>query len=169
MNDTGSAIERIAEQLEALGEAISADLWRELGRAGTPPKKVPQPRGRAGGAARTAARTGPPLDIYVTPHEVVVEAVLPGLTSPQQVSVSLVGPTELLIEAYLPDRLPDGLYLQRERFTGYCSRLVTLPAPVRPAAAASYEDGLLALRFQRASPGTGSDGVAVLHVPDKVG
>lgn len=166
MSDPGKVVQRIAEQLEALGDAFGEDFWRELGRAGSPRPKG-QPAGRAASRARAAA--GPPLDIYVTPHDVVVEAILPGLTGPHQVAVSLAGPTELLIEAFLPDRLPDGLYIQRERFFGYCARMVTLPASVLPAAAAQYRDGVLQLRFRRASPGSGGEGVAVLHVPQSGG
>lgn len=162
MTDPGKVVQRIAEQLEALGDAFGEELWRELGRAGAPQARG-RTRSKAGNPPGPAA--GPPLDIYVAADEVVVEAVLPGLTSPQQVSVSLAGPAELLIEAYLPDRLPDGLYIQRERFSGYCARLVTLPAPVMPAASASYRDGVLQLRFARAAPGQAGDGVAVLHVP----
>ncbi len=164
MSDPGNVVQRIAEQLEALSDAFGEDLWRELGRARSPRQKE-QPRPKPGSASRAGAAVGPPLDIYVTPHEVVVEAVLPGLTGPHQVTVSLAGATELLIEAFLPDRLPDGLYIQRERFSGYCSRLVTLPASVRPVAVAGYQEGILQLRFQRTSPGSGSQGVAVLHVP----
>ncbi|WP_374713415.1 Hsp20/alpha crystallin family protein [Symbiobacterium terraclitae] len=162
MTDPVEAAQRIAEQLEALGDAFGEEFWREVSRAGT--RKKGPPRGRGDGP-RAAPVAGPPLDIYVTPHEVVVEAVLPGLTDPHQVTVGLAGPTEMLMEAYLPDRLPDGLYIQRERFAGYCARLVTLPVSVRPAAAVRYEDGILELRFPRLSPGTGSEGVAVLHVP----
>jgi len=168
VSDPGKVVQRIAEQLEALGDVFGDELWRELGRTG-PPRQKGQPRGRPGSPPRAAAAAGPPLDIYVTPHEVVVEAILPGLTGPQQVSASLAGPTELLLEAFLPDRLSDGLYIQRERFTGYCSRLVTLPASVLPVAAARYRDGVLQLRFQRTSPGAGGEGVAVLHVPQSGG
>jgi len=164
VNDPGKVVQRIAEQLEALGDAFGEELFRELGRAGTPRPKE-QSGGRIGGRARTGAAAGPPLDIYVTPYEVVVEAILPGLGGPHQVTVSLAGPAELLIEAFLPDRLPDGLYIQRERFVGYCVRMVTLPATVLPAASARYRHGILQLRFPRATPGSGGEGVAVLHVP----
>lgn len=166
MSDPVEAAQRIAEQLEALGDAFGEGLWREMGRRGA--RKKEPPRGRGEGP-RAAAVVGPPLDIYVTPQEVVVGVVLPGLTDPHQVTVGLPGPTELLIEAFLPDRLPDGMYIQRERFAGYCARVVTLPVSVRPAAAARYQDGVLELRFPRVNPGTGNEGVAVLHVPQHGG
>lgn|GEM_PF-2399404 len=166
MTDPVEAAQRIAEQLEVLGNAFGEEFWQEVARAAPPKKGAARGKGER---PRTPVVAGPPLDIYVTPHEVVVEAVLPGLTDPRQVAVGLAGPTEVLIEAFLPDPFADGLYIQRERFTGYCARLVTLPVSVRPAAAVRYGDGILELRFARVSPGTGSEGVAVLHVPQRGG
>jgi len=152
MADPVKLVQRLTEQLDALREAFGEEFPAERGRAGVPRKE---------GAA---ASSGPPLDVYVTPDEVVVHAVLPGLPDPRHVMVSLTSPTEVLLEAFIPPRHPEGMYLQRERFAGYCSRLVTLPASVRPVAAARYQDGILEIRLQRTSPGTGSGGVAVLHV-----
>jgi HSP20 family molecular chaperone IbpA len=150
--DPAKLVQRLTEQLDALRDAFGEEFAAERGRAERPRKE---------GAA---ANPGPPLDVYVTPNEVVIHAVLPGLPDPRHVIISLTSPTEILLEAYIPPRLPEGMYLQRERFTGYCSRLVTLPASVRPVAAAKYLDGILEIRLQRANPGSGDGGVAVLHV-----
>ena len=152
MTDPAKLVQRLTEQLDALrdafGEEFAPDRWRA---------ERPRREGAAAGG-------GPPLDVYVTPDEVVVHAVLPGLPDLRHVRISLTGPTEMLLEAFIPPRLPEGMYLQRERFAGYCSRLVTLPASVRPWAAAKYADGILEVRLQRANPGSGYGGVAVLHV-----
>lgn len=152
MADPAKLVQRLTEQLDALRDAFGEELLAERGRSERPRKE---------GAAAAA---GPPLDVYVTSDEVVLHAVLPGLPDPRHVMVSLSSPTELLLEAFIPPRHPEGVYLQRERFSGYCSRLVTLPASVRPAALARYQDGILEIRLQRVSPGTGDGGVAVLHV-----
>lgn len=160
MGDPSKAVQRLTEQVEALRDAFGEDFWRQFAEQAA---GLPQQHG--GDAARQGTPvTGPPLDIYVTPDEVVVQAALPGLMDPQHASASLASPTELLIEAFLPPRLPDAMYIQRERFAGYCSRLVTLPASVLPAAAARYEDGILEIRLRRAAPGAGTDGVAVLRL-----
>lgn len=152
MADPVKLVQRLTEQLDALRDAFGEEFAAERGRAERP---------RREGAA---VASGPPLDLYVMPDEVVVHAVLPGLPDPRHVMISLTSPTELLLEAYIPPRLPEGMYLQRERFAGYCSRLVTLPASVLPVAAAKYQDGILEIRLRRASPGSGDGGVAVLHV-----
>lgn len=152
MADPAKLVQRLTEQLDALRDAFGEEFAPELAQAERP---------RREGAAPTS---GPPLDVYVTPNEVVVHAVLPGLSDLRHVIISLTSPTEILLEAFIPPRVPEGMYLQRERFTGYCSRLVTLPASVRPVAAAEYRDGILEIRLQRSSPGSGDGGVAVLHV-----
>lgn len=151
MTDPAKLVQRLTEQLDALRDAFGEEFAPERGR-------VERPR-REG-----ASSAGPPLDVYVTPDEVVVQAVLPGLPDVQHVRICLTSPTEILLEAFIPPRLPEGMYIQRERFTGYCSRLVTVPASVRPVAAATYLDGILEIRLRRANPGSGDGGVAVLHV-----
>jgi HSP20 family molecular chaperone IbpA len=164
MADPGKAVQRLTEQVEALRDAFGEDFWRQFAEqtAGLP--STPEQGGRVEAPRKGTSVTGPPMDIYVTPEEVVVHAALPGLIDPQHAMVSLTSPTEMLMEAFLPPRLPEGMYLHKERFAGYCSRLVTLPVSVRPAAAARYEDGILEIRFRRAEPGAGTDGVAVLRL-----
>lgn len=162
MSDPTKLVERLTEQLDHIGAAFGQDFWKRFKEEATFPGRAPAPA-EANRRAAGAPGNAPPLDLYVTADEVVVQAVLPGLQGPQFATLSLIGPTEILLEAFVPAQLPEGVYLQRERFAGYCFRILTLPTSVQPTAQMGYEDGILEIRLRRAEPGVGS-GVAVLHV-----
>lgn len=108
------------------------------------------------------------MELYATPAEVLLYAALPGLAGPEHVAVTLLSPTELVLEAYVAPDAP-GLPLHCERQTGYCYRALAVPVPVRPEGArAHYRDGILELRLPRSEPGTGTGTVSLLQV-DPVG
>lgn len=161
-----------------VGELLGSEFWSDLGEtvrsaarpSGTPnlvvasdPSGTPDPE--APPAAGPASPRTPPLEIYVTPAEVVLSAILPGLASPGHVDVYLAGPAEATLEAFVEPGPLQGHYLMRERFSGLCHRTVTLPAPVLPdGAQVQYADGVLEVRFRRSDPGAGPVGIALLHI-----
>lgn len=167
MKNPGEAMHQLAEQLNSLTQMFGNGFFDQL-QAGfnamKPPPTGAAPPGRTGPGQANAVEP-PPLELYVTPDEAVLSAVLPGLKTPGQVSVSLVSPTQVVLEAFLVPPGDLGTLVQRERFSGYCTRMVTLPVSVLPAnAGARYEDGILEVRFRRAEPGKGGEGVVLLHV-----
>ncbi|MFZ5622754.1 MAG: Hsp20/alpha crystallin family protein [Pseudomonadota bacterium] len=172
MSDPFDLGQQLSSQLGSLSRALGPEFWQKVGEVagvgsmagGLPGAKAGQPQRPDGRGEQPA----PPLELYVTTEEVVISAILPGLTAPEQVGFALTGPAELLIEAYLPPHTPHGLTLQRERYAGFCHRLITLPVSVfAEGARASYTDGILELRLRRAEPGAGSAGVAVLQVQSR--
>ncbi|MFZ5825304.1 MAG: Hsp20/alpha crystallin family protein [Bacillota bacterium] len=164
--------QQLSSQLGALSQALGPEFWQKVGEVagvgampgGLPGAKPPQPQP----ADARGAQPAPPVELYITTDEAVVSLILPGLSAPEQVGFGLSGPTELLIEAYLPLHTPHGVTLQRERFAGFCHRLITLPVSVlAEGARVSYTEGILELRLRRAEPGAGSSGVALLQVQSR--
>lgn len=146
MRDTMKTMKESGERVRRSGPGLGPGLGTAPGQAGGQP-------------------AGPPLELYVTPDAVVLCAVLPGLTRPEHLRVSLLGPTELLLEAFLQPRSLQGQLLHQERFAGYCHRTVTLPAAiVAEGGTASYSDGILTATFPRLQRGGAETGVAVLQV-----
>lgn len=91
------------------------------------------------------------LDIRTTGDELVVEAALPGIR-PEDVDVSVLGDTLTINAAHRDEqsRDEDG-YSYREIRRGSFTRTITLPSGVKSdAATASFENGLLTLRFPKA-------------------
>lgn len=164
MQNPFDSLRHLAEQLNWVNQMISPEMMAQV-REGAPSLKETGERPRAPRPPLPAQGGGPPIEIYVTAEAVVLCAALPGLTSPEQVWVSLLGPREVLLEAYLPPYTAGGALLHQERFTGYCHRIVTLPATIRPEPpATSYIDGMLQCRFPRLAQDGESPGVAVLQV-----
>jgi HSP20 family molecular chaperone IbpA len=169
----------MANQAGWINQILGPDFWQQfqegLKQAHPTPGGMGKPPGHMGAGRPVNASTspgpaGPPVDLYVTPTEVVVTVSLPGMTAPENLSIGFKPPNVIVIEAFLSPRSEMGVILQRERFVGYCVRTILLPAAVASAAvSASYVDGVLELRFLRETPIEGSDGVAVLQVPDASG
>jgi HSP20 family molecular chaperone IbpA len=163
VSDADKAIQRLAEQFSNMSEAFGEGFWSRLTETAGGPKSNTMGKGDVPKKAPSVGGS-PPLDLYVTSDEVVIHAVLPGISSAQQASLSLTGPNEVILEAFIPPCLPEGMYLHRERFSGYCSRMVTLPVSVLSQASARYLDGILEIHLRRAEPGKGSGGIALLHL-----
>jgi HSP20 family protein len=91
------------------------------------------------------------LDVRTSGDELIVEAALPGI-KPDDVQISVLGETLTISAAHRDEqsRDEDG-YTYREIRRGSFSRTVTLPANLKTdAATATFEDGMLTLRFPKA-------------------
>lgn len=95
--------------------------------------------------------TALPLDVSVTPDELVVEAALPGV-SPDDVEITVENGTLSIRGEYRSERKEgEGDYLIREIRRGEFSRSVALPSGVEPdKASASFDNGVLTLRIPKA-------------------
>jgi len=90
-----------------------------------------------------------PLDVYVTPEEIVVIASMPGLT-PDEVDIAIEGDT-LTIRGELRPPLENVTYLFQERPYGPFSRTLALNVPVDvERAEAVFENGVLTLTLPKA-------------------
>jgi HSP20 family protein len=88
------------------------------------------------------AHASPPIDLYETANDVIVEADLPG-ADPASLRV-VASDRQLRIEGSCRPRAVQGGYLQMERCHEEFSRPVALPAAVDPhRATARYERGVL--------------------------
>jgi HSP20 family protein len=100
------------------------------------------PIDRAAMGVIKGAHVSPPLDVYETEHEVIVEADLPG-ADPAGLRVA-ASDRQLSIEGSCRARQVQGRYLQMERCHEEFGRPVVLPAAVDPhRATARYERGVL--------------------------
>lgn len=95
-----------------------------------------------------------PIDVYETPEEMVVRAVLPGVTA-DQVNISWEQGA-LTIRATIPEAMlagenkAPGTWHLRESFHGEFVRSLQLPATFDPdKAVAECENGVLTLRIPR--------------------
>lgn len=165
MQNPLDSLQQFSEQMNWVSQMFGPDTMgqmRDVMKAMKETGERPKP---AAPPAPGSQNAGPPLEIYVTPDAVVLCAVLPGLASPQHVQLSLLGPKELLLEAFLAPRALEGGLLQQERFTGHCQRVVLLPAAVMAEGiTAAYSDGILECRFRRLDQDGSNTGVAVLQV-----
>ena len=93
----------------------------------------------------------PALDIYQTPGEIVVKAVLPGV-KPDDVSIDITGDTLTVKgESKAGQEVKREDYLYQERRYGAFSRSVVLPSGLKPdKAEATMEDGVLNLTIPKA-------------------
>ncbi|HWI66690.1 MAG TPA: Hsp20/alpha crystallin family protein [Symbiobacteriaceae bacterium] len=161
------AMRQLAEQMGWLQQFMGEDFWNQVSQAARPGQGAAGARpGAAGAPPQRAAAGMPPVEVYATATEVVVTALLPGLSGPDQVAVSLATPLELVIEAVLPGPAPGAVTLHRECPSGYCARTVTLPAAISPTGVrAAYIHGCLELRLPRTEPGPASHELTLLQVP----
>jgi len=95
--------------------------------------------------------TGPPLDIYQKPDEVVVKAALPGI-KPEDVNIDISGDTLTIKgESKGEQAVKREDYLYQERRYGAFSRTVVLPSGLKSdKAEATMEDGILTLTIPKA-------------------
>ena len=111
------------------GDVLGSDFWQEI--AGMLPL------------------SGPRLDVYETSRELVIVAELPGLSSPEEIRLTLIDRTLLLRGAIIrPYGVADDQMLMAERYFGSFERTVPLPArAVLTGLKAQYQNGLLTIRF----------------------
>lgn len=163
MQNPSEAMKHLSDQMGWLSQMFGEEFWAKIhdgvrqGQPVTGAPPVAQPRGPL---------AVPPVEVYTTAMEVVLCALVPGLSGPEQVSLSMAGPAEVVLEAFLPPAGGQGIVLQRERLAGYCARTIALPAAVLPdGAKARYAGGVLEVRFVRTVPEARQGEVALLHVP----
>ncbi|MBE0431284.1 MAG: Hsp20/alpha crystallin family protein [Dehalococcoidia bacterium] len=95
--------------------------------------------------------SGPVLDVYQTPNEIVVKAALPGV-KPEDVNVDITGDNLTIKgETKAEQEVKKEDYLYRERRYGAFSRSVILPGGLKSdKAEATMEDGVLTLSIPKA-------------------
>lgn len=106
--------------------------------------------------------TGPRVDMYETPHELVVVAEVPGLSSPEQIQLSFRDQS-LLMRGMLvrPYQVLDEQMRLSERFFGAFERVFRLPGnAMTDQMRAQYHNGLLIIRIPLAPP----DGEKVIPI-----
>jgi HSP20 family protein len=90
-----------------------------------------------------------PLDVYMTPEEVVIQATVPGL-KPDDVQITLEGDT-LTIKGEVKPPIENVDYILQERPYGQFSRTLTFNIPIQAdKAEASFENGVLTLVVPKA-------------------
>jgi len=99
---------------------------------------------------RASERRFPPINIYETDEEVVVQAEVPGVPV-EELDLTITGDT-LTLEGERRLELPEGAgYITQERHHGRFRRVVGLPRSVEAESAqASYADGILTVRVPKA-------------------
>ncbi|BFT75212.1 MULTISPECIES: Hsp20/alpha crystallin family protein [Paenibacillus] len=106
--------------------------------------------------------TGPRIDMYETPQELVVVAEVPGLSAPEQIQLSFRDQS-LLIRGHLvrPYQVLDEQMRLSERFFGAFERTIRLPGrALTEQMRAQYHNGLLIIRIPLAPP----DGEKVIPI-----
>jgi HSP20 family protein len=90
-----------------------------------------------------------PLDVYMTPEEVVIQATVPGL-KPDDVQITLEGDT-LTIKGEVKPPIENVDYILQERPYGQFSRTLTFNIPIQAdKAEATFENGVLTLVVPKA-------------------
>lgn len=106
--------------------------------------------------------TGPRVDMYETPQELVVVAEVPGLSSPEHIQLSFRDQS-LLMRGMLvrPYQVLDEQMRLSERFFGAFERVFRLPGnAMTNQMRAQYHNGLLIIRIPLAPP----DGEKVIPI-----
>lgn len=174
MNPLRDAIEKLRKVEELFGPdfwnsmmngsgSLDDGFWKQIQQlAGFfPPSQNVFPAPPAGGGgvpvqaqAERPVAAGPPVDLFLTPRSVIACISLPGLRSPSDLRVSLIGDSRLRIEGTIPPHPLAGqpeAVVRQERATGQFSRVIELPAPVKDGGVGStYQNGVLELVFERA-------------------
>ncbi|NEW07185.1 Hsp20/alpha crystallin family protein [Paenibacillus sp. SYP-B3998] len=98
--------------------------------------------------------TGPRVDMYETPQELVVVAEVPGLSSPEQIQLSFRDQSLLMRGTLVrPYHVLDQQMLLSERFFGSFERTLRLPGrAITEQMHARYHNGLLIIRIPLAPP-----------------
>lgn len=96
---------------------------------------------------------GPRIDAFETKEEIYVIVELPGIDSPEHVSIKLQG-TVLHIQGTIPSDYPplDHGFLQAERYIGAFSRKINLPNYVYLHTKAKLRNGLLTIQLTKSEP-----------------
>jgi len=90
-----------------------------------------------------------PLDVYMTPEEIMIQASVPGL-KPEDVQITLEGDT-LTIKGEVKAPMENVDYILQERPYGHFSRTLTFNIPIQSdKAEASFENGVLTLVVPKA-------------------
>lgn len=101
---------------------------------------------------RMMPKQGPPIDMYKTVKQVVVVMEVPGLASPDKLSIRVKG-RKLHISGEIQEAYPvaEEEILQRERFQGSFKRELVLPDDIDPAGPteAQFKGGLVEIRIPR--------------------
>ncbi|MBD0379822.1 Hsp20/alpha crystallin family protein [Paenibacillus sedimenti] len=111
------------------GDVLGPDFWQDI--------------------ASIIPLTGPRVDMYETPQELVIVAEVPGLSSPEQIQLSF-SEQSLLMRGTLvrPYQVLDQQMLLAERFFGAFERVIRLPGrAVTEQMHARYHNGLLIIRI----------------------
>lgn len=98
---------------------------------------------------------GPRVDLYQTEQEVVASAELPGIKSTNDIEVA-VTPDTLSLKGELKrfNEIDEDNIFHSERYYGAFSRMLPLPAEVKPEETrASYQNGLLEIRMPKTERG----------------
>ncbi|UKS24861.1 Hsp20/alpha crystallin family protein [Paenibacillus sp. HWE-109] len=106
--------------------------------------------------------TGPRIDMYETPQELVVVAEVPGLSSPEQIQLSF-REQSLHMRGNLarPYQVTDQQMRLSERFFGVFERAIRLPGrALTEHMRAHYQNGLLIVRIPLSPP----DGEKVIPI-----
>lgn len=138
------AFERMFQDMDPFGELtqIQRRLTDMLQQQGLPRLR--------GWIEQAQAPEYPPVNLYVTPSDVVVAAELPGI-NPQDVDITVVSGVLTLKGARVPDTEEGAAYYRRERAAGEFSRSVPLPEEVdSDKAGANYNKGILTIVLPRA-------------------
>jgi HSP20 family protein len=126
---------RVVRELMAVGEHLREVVERAL--LPSSPVAVTQP-----------AAFEPPIDVWETDTELIVEAEIPGSRS-DDVGLRLEG-SSLVLSGELPDVAePRGAYLRIERPRGRFHRTVTLPVEVTGEPRATMRGGVLQVRLPK--------------------
>jgi HSP20 family protein len=126
---------RVVRELMAVGERLREVVERAL--LPSSPVAVTQP-----------AAFEPPIDVWETDTELIVEAEIPGSRS-DDVGLRLEG-SSLVLSGELPDVAePRGAYLRIERPRGRFHRTVPLPVEVTGEPRATMRGGVLQVRLPK--------------------
>lgn len=90
----------------------------------------------------------PTVEVYMTEHDVIVNAELPGI-DPKEVNVEISEDSIILTgEMKQEKEIQEDAYYSSERSFGQFRRIIPLPAPIKDQEAkASFKNGLLTLRM----------------------
>ncbi len=100
----------------------------------------------------------PRADVYQTENEVIATVELPGIDSKDDIDLRIHDDVlSIHAEVKRSQDYKEEQYAYNERFYGTVSRVIQLPAPVKPdETKASYNNGVLEVRMAKREPGNDS-------------